>query len=114
MTTDTKKIFTIGSVLVFFLIIVGFAIFGARGFIFGVKIKNVNLVDGTKSADSVIQVTGNAKNAVQIALNGREISVDRDGNFDETVALFSGYNIVQIEAKDKFGLSDKKNYKLIY
>ena len=62
---------------------------------------------------SVINVNGNAKNAVNLILNGREISIDKNGNFNESIALFSGYNIISIEAKDKFGNSDKKDFRLI-
>ncbi len=61
-----------------------------------------------------MKVTGNAKNATSLTLNGREISIDREGNFGETIALLSGYNIINIKARDKFGYIDEKNYKLIY
>ncbi len=82
--------------------------------IFGVKIKNVNIVDGAKITDSIMHITGNARNAINLTLNGREISVDRDGNFNETIALLSGYNVVEIKAKDKFGNNDEKIYKLMH
>ena len=36
------------------------------------------------------------------------------GNFNETIALLLGYNIINIKAVDKFGHKDEKNYKLIY
>jgi len=82
--------------------------------IFGVKIKNVNITDGIKAADSILKVVGNAKNAINLSLDGREISIDENGNFNETIALLSGYNIINIRVKDKFGYVDEKNYKLIY
>lgn len=111
---DIKKIVKISSLSVFFLVIVAYAFFCSRDLIFGVKIKNVNIADGTKVAESVQKITGNVKNAVKLSLNGREISVDQKGNFEETVALLSGYNVINIKAKDKFGYSDEKNYKVIY
>ena len=67
-----------------------------------------------KVATSIEKIIGNAKNATNLTLNGREISVDQEGNFNETIALLPGYNIINITAKDKFGYVDKKNYKLIY
>lgn len=114
MDTKAKKILKLASVSVFFLLIAVFAFYRSYDLVFGVKIKNVNLEDGTKFTESVIKVTGNAKNAVNLALNGREISIDKAGNFDETIALLSGYNVVNIKARDKFGRFDEKNYKLIY
>ena len=114
MKKDAKKILQIAIVSLFFLLIIIFAFVNSMDLMFGVKIKNVNIVDGSKVTDSVIEVTGNAKNAVDITLNGREISIDRAGNFNETIALSSGYNIITIKAVDKFGKSDEKDYQLIY
>lgn len=98
----------------FFIFIVVYAFSRSEDIIFGVKIKNVNITDGAKVADSVLKISGNAKNAINLTLNGREITVDVTGNFNETIALLSGYNIVNIKAKDKFGYMDEKNYKLMY
>ncbi|HEY4512575.1 hypothetical protein A2818_00465 [Candidatus Nomurabacteria bacterium RIFCSPHIGHO2_01_FULL_40_12] len=114
MNTNAKKIVKIASLSVFFLLIIIYAFFRSHDLIFGVKIKNVNIIDGTKVTNSVMQVTGNAKNAINLTLNGREISIDENGNFSETIALLSGYNIINIKAQDKFGYIDEKNYKLIY
>jgi hypothetical protein len=99
---------------VFFILIIFYAIFVSKDLIFGVKIKNVSLIDGATVTDSVMKVTGNAKNAVKLILDGREISVDQQGNFNETIALLPGYNIINIRAQDKFGYIDEKNYKLIF
>jgi len=69
---------------------------------------------GTRMAESVMQITGNAKNTVNLTLNGREISINEAGDFNETIVLLTGYNIINITARDKFGYMDEKNYKLIY
>ena len=113
MTQNTKKIIKAAGLSLFFILIIGYAFFVSKDLIFGVKIKNVNLADGTTFIESVIKITGNAKNAVILTLNGREISIDQTGNFNETIALLAGYNIVNIRAQDKFGYVDEKNYKLI-
>lgn len=114
MNSNAKKIIKIGGLSIFFILIILYAILGSKDLIFGVKIKNVNLVDGVTIAENIIKLTGTAKNAVNLTLNGREISVDQDGNFSETIALLLGYNIINIKAKDQFGYVDEKNYKLIY
>ena len=127
MTQNVKKIAKIALISLFFLFIIIYAFFRSKDLIFGVKIKNVNLavsevpeallLESSRSLASgtnILKVTGNAKNAINLTLNGREISIDQKGNFDETIALLSGYNIVSIKARDKFGDNDEKNYKLIY
>jgi hypothetical protein len=109
-----KKSIKITLLSVFFLFIVVYAFSRSHDLIFGVKIKNVNIVDGAKIAENILHITGNAKNAINLTLNGREITVDQKGNFNETIALLSGYNMVNIRALDKFEYSDEKNYQLIH
>ena len=114
MRPNAKKILQIVSLSIFFIFIIAYGFSRSQDLIFGVKIKNVNIIDGTKVANSIIEVKGNAENAIYVALNGREITIDQNGNFNETIALLAGYNIINITAKDKFGYINEKNYKLIY
>jgi len=127
MTQNVKKIAKIALISLFFLFIIIYAFFRSKDLIFGVKIKNVNLAVlevpeallmensiSKASGTNILKITGNAKNAINLTLNGREISVDQKGNFDETIALLSGYNVINIKARDKFGDSDEKNYKIMY
>ena len=114
MNTNAKKILQIASLSIFFLIIIIYAFFRSHDLLYGIKIQNVNITDGAKVTESVLKITGNAKNAINITLNGREISVNENGDFNETIALLSGYNVINIKAKDKFGYIDEKNYKLMY
>jgi hypothetical protein len=113
MNQDTKKIVKIAGLSVFFILIATFAFWGSKDLIFGVKIRDVNIIDGSTVTNSVMNITGNAKNAINLILNGREISIDQGGNFTETIALLPGYNIINIKAKDKFGYVDEKNYQII-
>ena len=104
----------IGGFSIFFIFMIIYGILGSKDLIFGVKIRNVDLKDGATVTDNILKVTGTAKNAINLTLDGREITVDEQGNFKETIALLPGYNIINIKAKDKFGYVDEKNYKLIY
>lgn len=118
MQNQIKKIVKISGIFVFFILIVAYASFISKDLVFGVKIKNVNLdslpiQSGATITKSVVKITGNAKNAIKLVLNGREISVDQQGNFEESIALLSGYNIISIVAQDKFGHTDEKNYQLM-
>ena len=114
MTTDNKTRIKVFGTLFFFILIIIYAIFTSKDLIWGIKIKNVNIVDGSTVTESTQKITGNARNAVKITLNGREISIDQEGNWSETIALLPGYNVINIKAEDKFGYVDEKNYKLIY
>lgn len=63
---------------------------------------------------SVAEITGNAKNAIYITLNGREIFIDRDGSFTEPVALLPGLAVVTLQARDKFGNTSEKEFEIVY
>ncbi len=114
MQKDAKKIFKFVSLSILFLFILIYAFFRSKDLLFGVKIKDINIINGATFTTSVLDISGNAKNAVNLTLNGREISVDQQGNWNETIALLPGYNVIEIVAKDKFGYSDEENYQLIY
>lgn len=113
MDTNAKKILQGASLFVFFVLILIYAFFRSHDLIFGVQIKDVNITDGMETTESIQKITGNAENAILLSLNDREISIDEKGNFNETIALLLGYNVVTIKAKDKFGYVDEENYKII-
>lgn len=109
-----KKILRIILFSLFFIFIIVYAFFRSKELIFGVKIKDVNLNNYTTVNEEIIKIRGNAKNAIKLMINGREIYIDQKGNFEEDFAFLSGYNIISIQAQDKFGHTDEKNYKLMY
>lgn len=113
MDQDVKKIVKISLLVVLFLFITTYAVFNTKNLIFGVKIKNVNIERGKDAEINIIKITGNAKNAKTLTLNGREISIDQKGDFNETLALLPGYNIMEIKAEGKFGDKDEKDYQLL-
>src|SRR3989338_2412312 len=118
MNTNAKKILKMGLLFSLSLFIVLYTFFISKDLLFGVEIKNVNF-DGQRvddmrvMAESVVAVFGNAKNAIHLRLNGRPIFMDQAGNWQETIALLPGYNVVEIKAEDKFGNREVKNYQLI-
>lgn len=114
MEKDFKTKLIIGVTVFFSLFILVYAGYQFKNVIFGIQIENVNIVDGSSINENPLRITGVAEHAIYVSLNGREISIDKNGNWDETIALLSGYNIIEIEAKDKFGNTDAKNYKLMY
>ncbi len=91
---------------ILFLVIIGvfaYGIFQARNYILGPHIVLESPKDGQSFKETLISVNGKAKNVSYIALNGRPIYIDNDGNFNEDILLAPGLNIIVIEAKDKFG-----------
>lgn len=110
---DLKKILKIGLMTVLFIFMASYALFNAKDLIVGVKIRDVVIEHGEGEEKNIIKISGNAKNAIKLTLQGHEIYIDQEGNWGETLALLSGYNVVSIQAEDKFGEKDEKNYQIM-
>ncbi len=114
MTTDAKKLLKLAVFFIFSLFIILYTFFRTKDLVFGVKIREVNIVNGTQMQNGVLTVRGKAEKASGLYLNGREIPIDEKGNFQDALALLSGYNKVVIQAEDKFGHTDQKIYELTF
>ncbi len=94
------------------ILIIGVFSYMKVDFLFrGVDIKAT--IVSTKNS-SIIQIDGNAKNSVYLSLDGREIFIDKAGNFSENIGLLPGLSIISLKAKDRFGKISKKNFKIIF
>jgi len=81
-------------------------------FIFkGVEIEAI--IEKTNDS-SLVEVSGKASKATYITLNGREIFVDKEGNFSESIAILPGFSVVTLNAKDKFGKTAEKKFEMVY
>ena len=93
------------------LLIIGVYCYSKVDFLMkGVRIK-ADIVQQENS--SLVQITGNAKNSIHLNLNGREIFIDKEGNFSELISLLPGFSIISINAEDKFGKLTEKQFKII-
>lgn len=64
--------------------------------------------------DRVISVTGNAYRANHLSINGLELILGEDGEFTHQVVLHNGYNLVRIEATDRFNKTKVKDIDIYY
>ena len=62
---------------------------------------------------SLITVKGQAEKAKYVAINGREIFVDKEGNFSEIISPLSGFYVITINAEDKFGKTAEKKFEIV-
>lgn len=66
-----------------------------------------------QNSSSLAVVKGVAAKATYITLNGREIFIDKDGNFSEVVAMLPGYSVLTLDAIDKFGKTAEKKFEVV-
>jgi hypothetical protein len=81
-----------------------------REIFYGVNIK-AN-IEGYAESTHISKISGQAKNAIYFAINGREVFIDKEGAFTENLALPSGFSIVTLTAKDKFGKTIEKTMEI--
>ena len=100
----------IGSCASLFIVIV---IFGYAKMSFMVKGVEIEATIEQKDSSSLATVSGIASKATYITLNGREIFIDKEGNFSESIAMLPGFSVVTLSAKDKFGKTALKKFEIV-
>jgi capsule polysaccharide export protein KpsE/RkpR len=97
------------------IIIIGYTLFNSRLFIKGPQIIIDSPENGAVISDKpLINISGKAINISHIEINGRQIYIEENDAFSESLLLDSGYNIIQITAEDKFGREVKQVLQLAY
>lgn len=98
--------------LFFFMIVVGYGLFEARGIVFGPQIQ----VDETplEVSEQFVRIQGSALRISSLTMNGAAIPVTEDGFFDEPLLLHKGENRIVLRATDKYGNATIRTVTLVY
>lgn len=95
------------------LIIIGYSLYQASKIIAGPVITVYTPQNGSVYNSTLIEIDGKAENVAYINLNDRKIFTDTNGYFSEKLLLSPGYNIIKLDAKDRFGSYIEKRLELI-
>lgn len=93
--------------------VVGLVCYNMRDRIFGAPFTVATASDGATVSSPFLSVAGTAHHARTLLINGRPITLNRDGAFDDEVVLSPGYNIVEVTVQDQFGKEKTKTYHLV-
>jgi hypothetical protein len=113
MNHNAKSIIRISIITLLVLIIVGYSLFQAQKLLTGPTIKIKTPQNGATYNQTLIEIEGRATNTAHLNLNGRKIFTDKDGYFKEKLLLSPGYNIIKLDAVDKFNKYTEKTLELI-
>ncbi len=111
---DAKTWLRIGFFTGLLLLILGYSAFEARKIVEGPDLQITSPIVHGIMTNPYVQVAGIAKNIKEIKMNGKAIYIDEQGNFNEKFLLISGYNIIELEAKDKFNKETKEKIEMVY
>ena len=96
------------------LIILGYSYFRSQDYLNGPQVIILTPQNGETTDNPLLIIQGQTKNIANISLNDRKIFIDKEGVFTEKILLHSGYNIITVEAADKFNKNIKKRIEIVY
>src|SRR3989344_5688719 len=97
---------------IFFLIVISYAYFEARGLLFGPSITVSSNI--TEVREPFIVIKGRADRIASLSMNGKTIPVTEEGVFEEPYLLSPGYNRIVLDAVDKYGRSRRQAIEIVY
>lgn len=100
------------ALIVFFLLVLGYAYFEAQGLLFGPSITAGT--PGMVVHDPFIKIQGKADRIASLSLNGKQITVTEDGAFSEPYLLVEGDNRIVLDARDTYGRTTRKIMDIVY
>lgn len=100
------------ALILFFVLIVGYAYFEARGVLYGPSIQVTSGV--TEVSDPFVAIQGKAERIADLSMNGRPISVTEDGAFNEPYLLSPGLNRIMLDATDRYGRQTQQIVQIVY
>jgi|SRR3989344_1009138 len=113
MNRSAVHIIRIAIIVLVALFIIGYSFFQAQKLLTGPVIEIFTPENGATYNQTLIEIEGRATNIAHINLNGRKIFTDKDGYFREKLLLSPGYNIIKLDAVDKFKKYTEKMLELI-
>jgi hypothetical protein len=113
MNNRVKIIFKVVIIALFVLSFSAYGLYKSKGLISGPQITIDSPTNGSTVANSNTEIIGKVKNVAAVFLNGNQIFTNEKGEFKEGLLLASGYNIIVINAKDKFGRETKETREVV-
>jgi hypothetical protein len=113
-TISIKKYVGVGLLAGLFVFIGLYTVWETKSLSKGVNLQLSGITDGASVSSDVVSLQGSAFHASHITIDGREIEVDKDDNFTEELVLSPGYNIITVEARDKFNKKTQNTYRVFY
>ncbi len=85
----------------------------ARSYLIGPSLEVTEPITGGSVTESFLKIKGKAGNVTNLTVNGHEIVVNNDGNFETDLLLANGYNIIGLSGTDKFGRVINKQLEIV-
>jgi len=94
------------------VIVVGYSYFALEGYVRGPRLELLNPINGVSTTTERITISGRAVHVNTLTINGATTSPDLAGNFSESLLLAPGYNIMRVDAQDRYGRRVEKTIEM--
>jgi hypothetical protein len=111
--TSTLRIIRYTGIVMIAALIIAYAIWRSLNYARGPQIEVIEPANGASVSASTVVIHGQALRVNSLFLNGNSVSVDQQGNFNETVIVFPGLNVLTLSANDQFGRSTEKELEIV-
>ncbi len=113
MSRSVKSLIKVAGFGLLGIVIVSYSLFQAWKMIQGPVITIYSPENGRTFNQALIEIEGRAKNISHLSLNDRPIFTDKSGYFKEKFLLSPGYNVIKLDATDKFKKYVEKRLYLV-
>ena len=100
--------------ILFVLLIIIYGVFKISNYLSGPKITIYSPLPYEIIKEDVFVIKGQALDSKNVYINGREINIDENGNFEEALVLENGYTISTLRAKDRYGRETRVVRSFVY
>ena len=90
-------------------VLLGYGFFESRLLIEGPTITILSPLNGSATSTTALLIKGTAHNISFLTINDKPAYTDQAGNFALTVSPPTGYEVVTVAAKDRFGRRSAKS-----
>ncbi len=111
-TSYIRLLRIVGAVLIV-VIIASYAVWRSLNYARGPAITIFEPVNGAAASSPVMTIKGRADRVNDLIMNGQMISIDEQGNFNQTIVVFPGLNKITFIANDQFGRSTEKELDIV-
>ena len=100
---QTRKIVLTGAGVLVVVFILGYIYKNALPYLSGPSVDITSPEVYATYTKPLISVEGRVRYVTELTINDRSVSMTQEGDFSEYVVLQPGYNIIEIQAEDRFG-----------
>lgn len=100
-------------ILVFFSLGL-YSLFAARGIIQNPRITISEPENGSHITNPTVAITGSTNTLSSFTINGRVVPLHENNTFSNVIILKEGYNIIVLEAGDRFGRTTEKTLEIMH